>query len=294
MDKSVRVELDGKKLALTNLDKVLYPATGTTKSEIVDYYRQIAPVMLPHLRNRALTLVRAPDGPDGEVFFEKRCPPHHPEWIREFGPQNNCCVDNTAGLVWLANLAAIELHTLQAAQDNPDQPLGVMFDLDPGPPADLAKCCEVALHLREVLEGLDLQSLCKTSGGEGLHIYIPLHTKTTATKTKEFALAVGHLLAEHFPEDVLTDMKKAKRVGKVFIDWSQNDDAKTTVAPYSLRLGKQPMVSTPITWKDVEQVAEHGDASDLAFDKDAVLARVEKLGDLYEPALHLKQNLPEL
>ncbi len=294
MGEKVHIKVGTRELTVTNLDKVLYPATGTTKGQLIKYYERIAPYMLPHLKDRPLTLVRAPNGVDSEYFFEKHAPSHRPDWIRTGGPQNNCVADSTASLVWFANLAAVELHMLQATIKKPDRPLGIIFDLDPGPPSDLAHACSVALRLREMLQNLNLESVAKTSGGKGLHMYVPLHTPCTEDQTKSFAKAVGGLLAKYHPGEVLTDMPKAKRTGKIFIDWSQNDDAKTTIAPYSTRLAQQPMVSTPVTWEEVEAVVRTEDASNLAFDIDTILERVDQIGDVYAPALSLKQKLPDL
>ncbi|MFN8037405.1 MAG: non-homologous end-joining DNA ligase [Acidimicrobiia bacterium] len=286
------VDVGGRRLVLTNLDKVLYPETGFTKAAVIDYAARIAPVMLPHLAGRALTLVRCPDGVAGERFFEKRCPPHRPDWIRTGGEQDNCLVDEPAGLVWLANLAALELHTLQARVDDPDRPLGVVFDLDPGPPADVRACCRVALELRELLGRLDLEAYVKTSGGKGLHLFVPLHTPVTDDDTKGFALATGRLLAQRDPDSVVVEMAKERRRGRVFVDWSQNDRNKTTVAPYSMRALPRPTVSTPVTWEEVEDATARDDPSALGFETADVLARVEARGDMWAGALELRQHLP--
>jgi bifunctional non-homologous end joining protein LigD len=288
------VEIDGRRLVLTNLDKVLYPETGLTKAGVIEYAARIAPAMLPHLEQRALTLVRCPDGVDGERFFEKRCPPHRPGWIRTGGDQNNCLIDEPAGLVWLANLAALELHTLQARVDAADRPLGVVFDLDPGPPAGVRDCCRVALELRGLLDQLALRAVVKTSGGKGLHVFVPLHTVATDDETKGFALAVGQLLARQSPESVVVAMAREQRRGKVFVDWSQNDRNKTTIAPYSLRALPRPTVSTPITWDEVASTAGVGSVDSLRFECSDVLARVAEHGDLFADALRLEQELPGL
>jgi bifunctional non-homologous end joining protein LigD len=300
---NVEVEVDGRRLSVSNLDKVLYPATGFRKGDVIDYYRRIAPVMLPHLRRRAPTLVRAPNGPDGQVFFEKRCPGHHPDWIAttlvgKYGRHRGyeaCLIDDLAALVWVANLAALELHAHQATVDEPDRPTAVVIDLDPGAPAGIIDCCRVALEIRDVLTRLDLDAVVKTSGGKGLHLSIPLNSAgVTADDTTRFALAIGNFLEQSDPRRVTTEMTKAKRPGKVFVDWSQNARFKTTVAAYSLRIRPEPSVSTPITWKEVEEAFDTGVESGLVFDAPAVLERVDDVGDLYAPNLELEQQLPDL
>jgi bifunctional non-homologous end joining protein LigD len=300
---NLEVEVDGRRLSVSNLDKVLYPATGFRKGDVLDYYRRIAPVMLPHLRRRAPTLVRAPDGPDGQVFFEKRCPRHHPDWIPttlvgKYGRHRGyeaCLIDDLPALVWVANLAALELHAHQATVDEPDRPTAVVLDLDPGPPAGVIDCCRVALEIRDVLTRLELDAVVKTSGGKGLHISIPLNSDgVTADDTSRFALAIGNFLEQRDPRRVTTEMTKAKRPGKVFVDWSQNARFKTTIAAYSLRIRPEPSVSTPIAWTEVEEAFDTGVESGLVFDAPAVLDRVDEIGDLYAPNLELEQQLPDL
>jgi bifunctional non-homologous end joining protein LigD len=231
----VSVEVDGRELSLSNLDKALYPAAGFCKADVVDYYRRIAPVMLPHLAGRPPTLVRAPDGAHGERFFEKRCPPHHPKWVRVSEPlepnggQRSCIVEDLPTLVWLANLAALELHTNQWRLPDVNTPQAVVLDLDPGAPADVLDCCRVALELRELLEHLGMIAVVKTSGGKGLHISVPLNgsrskkARVDHHDTKEFALALGQLLVARDKKHVTVEMAKADRLGKVFVDWCQND-----------------------------------------------------------------------
>jgi bifunctional non-homologous end joining protein LigD len=286
------IEVDGRRLDLSNLEKVLYPAAGFTKAQVIDYYARVAPAMLPHLAGRALTLVRCPDGVEGERFFEKRCPPHHPDWIPEVGGLRSCEVRELAALVWLANLAALELHTLQARADEPGRPTAVVFDLDPGPPAGVLDCCRVALELRELLDELGLEAVVKTSGSKGLHLSIPLHTAVNADVTKAFALTIGRVLASRDPKRIVTDMRKELRRGRVFVDWSQNDEHKTTVAAYSLRIQPRPTVSTPVTWQEVEDALEMADPDALTFETAAVLERVAELGDLYVANVELEQELP--
>jgi bifunctional non-homologous end joining protein LigD len=301
MAKGQKVEIDGRELTLSNLDKVLYPAAGFRKADVIDYYRRIAPWLLAHLDGRPPTLVRAPDGPAGNRFFEKNCPGHHPEWVdtapgnEATGGTKGCIVDDVPTLVWLANLAALELHTHQWTLADPAHSTAMVIDLDPGDPATIIDCCRVALDLRVTLTQLGLESVVKTSGGKGLHLSVPvIGSDATDEETKRFALALGQLLESRDPERVLVDMTRAKRPGKVFIDWSQNDRHKTTVCAYSLRLRDQPSVSTPIAWSEVEAALEGGDPDALAFDARAVLERVEEHGDLYADSLSLQQKLPAL
>jgi bifunctional non-homologous end joining protein LigD len=296
-----KVEIEGRELTLSNLDKVLYPKAGFRKADVIDYYRRIAPFVLPHLAGRPPTLVRAPNGPDGPRFFEKNCPSHHPEWVdtaagnEATGGTKGCVVDDLPTLVWLANLAALELHTHQWTLADPTHPTAMVIDLDPGEPATIVDCCRVALELRDTLARLDLHCVVKTSGGKGLHLSVPVHgSEATDDDTKKFALALGQLLESRDPKRVLVDMKRAKRPGKVFIDWSQNDRHKTTVCVYSLRLRDRPTVSTPVDWPEVEAASESGDADALTFDAPAALERVAALGDLYAESLTRRQALPAL
>ena len=296
-----KIEIEGRELTLSNLDKVLYPAVGFRKSDVIDYYRRIAPFVLPHLAGRPPTLVRAPDGPDGPRFFEKNCPSHHPEWVdtapgnEATGGTKGCLVDDLPTLVWLANLAALELHTHQWTLADPGRPTAMVIDLDPGPPATIVDCCRVAIELRDTLAQLDLQCVVKTSGGKGLHLSVPiLGSDATDDDTKRFALALGQLLESRDPKRVLVDMKRDKRPGKVFIDWSQNDRHKTTVCVYSLRLRDRPTVSTPLAWPEVEAALDAGAEDALTFDAPATLARVDEHGDLYADSLTLHQSLPAL
>ncbi len=296
-----KVEIEGRELTVSNLDKVLYPAAEFRKSDVIDYYRRIGPTMLPHLAGRPPTLVRAPDGPDGPRFFEKNCPSHHPAWVETFpgheatGNTKGCLIEEVPALVWLANLAALELHTHQWTLADPTRPTAMVIDLDPGEPATIIDCCRVALDLRDTLEQLELKCVVKTSGGKGLHLSVPIHgADATDEDTKRFALALGQLLESRDPDRVLVDMKRDKRPGKVFIDWSQNDRHKTTVCAYSLRLRDLPTISTPLAWSEVEAALDSGDGDALAFQSAAVLARVEAYGDLYAGSLSLHQELPAL
>jgi bifunctional non-homologous end joining protein LigD len=291
----VTVQIGERTLKLTNLDKVLYPAVGLTKAGIVDYYARIAPVILPHLHERPLTLVRYPNGVDAPSFFEKRRPPHAPAWIPSGGELGSVLCEEPAALVWLANLAALELHTHQHRESAPDLPSAVVLDLDPGPPATVLDCARVALDVRALLERLGLVAAVKTSGSKGLHLSIPIAVgEADDDATKAFALALGNILATAAPDRVTTLMAKERRPGKVFVDWSQNDRHKTTVAAYSLRARHRPTVSTPVSWDEVSDAADGADESTLEFEATAVLARVDQLGDLYAAGLGPPQELPVL
>jgi len=297
---SVEVEVGGRQLKLSNFDKVLYPEAGYTKGQVIDYYTRIAPVLLPHLQRRALTLKRYPNGVDGQFFYEKNCPKHRPPWVdtlsvwsaRNKADVNYCLIDELAGLVWVANLASLELHTSLSRAADIQQPTMLVFDLDPGPPATVVECGRVAFWLREVLEDLGLQAFPKTSGSKGLQIYVPLNTPVTYDEAKPFAHALAKLLEQQHPQDVLSVMTKELRTGKVFIDWSQNDDSKTTVCVYSLRARPRPTVSTPVSWDEVERVVATGNPDDLVFEADALLERVEAHGDLFALLNELEQSLP--
>ncbi|HEV3511578.1 MAG TPA: non-homologous end-joining DNA ligase [Candidatus Sulfotelmatobacter sp.] len=296
------VEIQGRQLKLSNLQKVLYPSTGFTKKDVIDYYVRIAPAMLPHLTGRALTRKRYPDGVDGEPFFEKNAPMHKPDWVKtapiwsEGGHRtvNYILANDLPTLVWLANLAALELHPSLALAKDIKCPTEMVFDLDPGPPADIVQCCQVAMWLREIFEHFGIQSFPKTSGSKGLQLYVPLNTPTTFDATKLFSRALAQLLEQEHPEHVVSDMKKKIRTGKVLVDWSQNDEHKTTVAVYSLRARQHPTASTPVTWDEVERALKKKDAGLLVFEAPQVVARFDKMGDLFEPVLELKQKLPDL
>ncbi len=292
----VRTEVGGRTLTLSNLDKVLYPATGFTKAGVIDYYARISGAMLPHLARRAVTMVRWPNGVEGKSFFEKRCPPHAPDWVETalaYEDVESCVIDEVAALVWTANLAALELHTLQATVDDPDHPTSLVLDLDPGAPADVLDCARVALELRTMLDQLGLVSVVKTSGGKGLHLAVPV-TGSDAEATKAFARALGQLLAKQDPDRVTILMARDLRPGKVFVDWSQNDRHKTTVCAYSLRARARPMVSTPVSWDEVSDALDADDPAALEHDVESALERVERLGDLYADNLMVRQELPEL
>jgi bifunctional non-homologous end joining protein LigD len=299
-----QVEVEGRELKLTNLDKVLYPKAGFTKGEVVDYYAKVAPAMIPHLTGRAVTLRRFPEGVEDldAAFFEKRCPKHRPKWVKtarvEAGPHAGkidfCVCDGLPTLVWMAQLAAIELHPSLSLSRAPKRPTVLAFDLDPGPPADIVDCCRVAIRLRDLFGHFDVGCFPKTSGSKGLQVYVPLNDRDSYEKTKPFAKAIAQLLEKQTPDRVVSKMKKVEREGKVFVDWSQNHQRKTTIAVYSLRARERPTVSTPVTWEEVEAVADSGDGSPLVFEADAVLERIERHGDLFAPVLELQQELPEL
>ncbi len=296
------IEVGGRTLKLTNLDKVLYPATGFTKGQVIDYYARIAPVLVPHLAGKPLTLKRYPNGVDEIPFFEKNATKHRPEWVKTApiwseGNQRNVnyiLADDLATLVWVANLAAIELHPSLSLANDVDCPRMMVFDLDPGPPANIVQCCQVATWLRAIFEHFNLESFPKTSGSKGLQIYVPLNTKTSYDETKPFAHALARLIESEHRHLVVSDMKKAVRVNKIFVDWSQNDGHKTTISVYSLRARQRPTVSTPVTWEEVERALKKKDAGLLVFESHQALERVEKMGDLFAPVLSLKQKLPKL
>ena len=292
------VEVEGRRLKVSNLGKVLYPATGFTKAEVIDYYVRVAPAILPHVADRGVTLRRFPDGVDGESFFEKRCPSHRPDWIGTFpgpGDRNGtigyCALDSTAALAWSANLAALEIHAPMARGEDIEAPTMCVFDLDPGAPAAMAECAQVALDIRGVLDDLGLSCLAKTSGSKGMQLYVPLNRPHTHEHCSGFAQAVAQTLERHHGDRVTSVMRKSLRPGKVFIDWSQNSRHKTTVAVYSLRARPEPTVSTPVTW---DEVADAASGAPLRFDAPAVLARVAVDGDLFAPAATLEQDLPPL
>jgi bifunctional non-homologous end joining protein LigD len=301
---SRQVEVDGRELKLTNLDKVLYPKAGFTKGEMVDYYAKVAPAIVPHLSGRAVTLRRFPEGVDDldAAFFEKRCPKHRPKWVRtarvEAGPRAGkidfCVCDSLPTLIWMAQLAAIELHPSLSLSRAPKRPTVLAFDLDPGPPADIVECCRVALRLRDLFGHFEVECFPKTSGSKGLQVYVPLNGRVSYERTKPFAKAIAQLLEKQTPDRVVSKMKKVEREGKVFVDWSQNHQRKTTICVYSLRARERPTASTPITWDEVTHAAENEDAASLVFEAGDVLERLKDHGDLFAPVLELEQELPEL
>lgn len=296
-----QMRVGGRTLSVSSLDKVFYPKTGFTKGAMLDYYARIAPVLLPHLKNRPITLKRYPDGVKGEFFYEKQCPSHAPEWIRTTPVSrsdgkiiNYCLLNDKASLLWAANIANLELHPFTHMAANPQRPLALVFDLDPGPPANVLDCAQVAIWLRDFFAQLGLTSLVKTSGSKGMQMVVPLNTATHYDKTKAAAHAIAQALAGRFPDKVTSEMKKSLRTGKVFIDWSQNDDKKTTVGVYSLRAKETPAVSTPVSWDEVADALDTKQAARLSFTAAEVLERVEQDGDLFAPVLKLRQKLPDL
>jgi bifunctional non-homologous end joining protein LigD len=302
MPASTIVDVAGRKLKLSNLEKVLYPAAGFTKGQVLDYYVRIAPVLVPHLAGRPLTMKRYPEGVDQEYFFEKNAPMHRPDWVKTapiWSGSNRRTIhyilaNDLATLVWIANLASIELHPSLSLAAEIATPTMIVFDLDPGPPANIIQCAQVGVWVRDIFAHFGLQSFPKTSGSKGLQVYVPLNTPTSYEQTKPFAHAVARLLEQEHPGLVVSDMKKAVRTNKVFVDWSQNDEHKTTISIYSLRARERPTVSTPVTWEEVEGALEKKDPRRLVFESKDVRARVEKMGDLFAPVQTLQQKLPKL
>jgi len=301
MSDKAELIVEGRRIQVSNLDKVLYPKVGFTKGEVIDYYIRIAPVLLRHLENRPLTMKRYPNGVDAEFFYEKNCPVHRPKWVKTakvWSEGNNrtmdyCLANDLPTLVWAANLADLELHTSLAHKSNVARPTVMVFDLDPGAPADIVQCCQVGLWLRDLLSKMRLKSFAKTSGSKGLQVYVPLNTSVTFDQTKNLSRELAeHLEGEHV-DLVTAKMSRALRKGKVFVDWSQNDEHKTTICVYSLRAKEEPTVSTPVTWDEVANCLKKKKADLLRFRSDKVLARVEKLGDLFAPVEKLKQKLPK-
>ncbi|MEY2409980.1 MAG: bifunctional non-ous end joining protein LigD [Verrucomicrobiota bacterium] len=298
--KTANLTVEGRTLEVSNLDKVLYPKNGFTKGDVINYYIHVAHVLLPHLRDRPLTLKRYPNGVEGEFFYEKRCPGFRPSWLKTApvwseGNQATihfCLANDLPSLVWAANLADLELHTSLGRRQKIDRPTAMVFDLDPGPGADILKCAEVGLALRELLQKKSLKSFAKTSGSKGLQIYVPLNTTATFDQTKACARTIAEKLARERPEKVVSQMAKKVRQNKVYIDWVQNDPHKTTVCVYSLRAKENPTVSTPVAWDEVEKALKKGRAADLVFQAPDVIDRVKRRGDLFAPVLELKQKLP--
>ena len=291
------VEIDGRTLKLSNLDKVLYPEVGFTKGEVIDYYARIAPTMLTHVGDRGITMRRFPNGVDDKSFFEKRCPKHRPEWLGVCpGPGDHggaidyCRLADRPSVVWAANLAALEIHVPMARCGDIETPCMIVFDLDPGEPAAMTECAEVGLWIRDVLEGLELQCFAKTSGSKGLQVYVPVNGQPlTHEQASSFAHAVAQAMEKHHGDKVLSVMRKELRKNKVFIDWSQNSRHKTTIGAYSLRARPHPTVSTPVTWDEVDAAAT---GEPLSFEAPEVLERVESMGDLWESTATLVQTVP--
>jgi bifunctional non-homologous end joining protein LigD len=301
MSTKTQLKIGGRTVDVSNLDKIFYPKTGFTKGQVIDYYINISPWLLPHLKSRPVTLKRYPNGVEGFFFYEKQIPASHPEWVkttnvkRKDGSEINYCLfDSLPVLVWAANLADLELHTFLHRAPAIETPTMVAFDLDPGSSADIVLCCKVGLWLKAMFSKLKLESFAKTSGSKGLQVYVPLNIRATYEKTKAFAHAVAETLEREFPETVVSKMQKNLRAGKVLVDWSQNDPHKTTVCVYSLRAKDHPTVSTPVTWDEVAMTLKRKNARLLTFEVGDVLKRVKKHGDLFAPVLKLKQKLPAL
>ncbi|EAX47113.1 DNA primase-like [Thermosinus carboxydivorans Nor1] len=294
------VIIEGVELRLSNLEKIFYPRTGFTKGQVIDYYVRIAPVLLPHLANRPLTLKRYPDGAQAAFFYQKQCPKHRPKWLKTapvWSEHNNdhinfCLVNDLPSLVWVVNLATLELHTSLSLATNTACPTMMVFDLDPGPPATIIECAQVALWLKTFFDHQGLLAFPKTSGAKGLQVYVPLNTPTDYATSKHFAHVLAKLLEREHPGQVVSKMTKSLRTGKVLVDWSQNDEHKTTVCVYSLRAREYPTVSTPVAWEEVDEAWQKKDPRLLTFDPDKVLARVDRYGDLFAPVTTLKQSLP--
>ncbi len=296
------IAIGGRRVKLSNRDKVLYPEAGFTKGQVIDYYAAIGPTLVRHTAGRPLTLKRYPDGVAGKYFYEKRCPTHRPDWVataavwsgRSAGEIDYCLANDVPTLVWAANLASIELHTSLSIADDLTRPTAVVFDLDPGDGADVVDCARVALWLRELFDAIGLQTLVKGSGSKGLQAYVPLNSQTSYDETKPFAQAVAELLERQHPELVVSRMSKHLRSGRVFIDWSQNDQHKTTVSVYSLRASARPTVSAPLTWEEVERGLATSDPGSLFFAADEMTDRLAVHGDLFAPLVDLVQHLPKL
>jgi len=298
--KKTQVDVDGRRLELSNLEKIFYPKVKFTKAQVIDYYARIAPALLPHLKNRPVSLKRYPDGVTGSYFFEKQAPSHRPTWIETTPVESEdrridyCMINDLPALVWTSNLANLELHTFLHCAPKIEIPTMLAFDLDPGEGTDILLCAQVGLWIRDLLEELGIASFPKTSGSKGLQLYVPLNIPIDYDKTKAFAHALAERLESDHPDQIVSKMQKRLRIAKVFVDWSQNDEHKTTVTVYSLRAKDRPTVSTPVTWEEVELALRKKDPKQLVFEWHEVLERVEKNGDLFEPVLKLQQRLPSL
>lgn len=302
MGKKTALEIAGKTLQVSNLDKLMYPEAGFTKADVINYYIKASEYMLPHLKDRPFTLKRYPEGVAGEHFYEKDAPSHTPDWVKlatiprkgRKGDINYIMINDLPALVWAANLASLEMHVFLARYPKIQQPTSVVFDLDPGEPADILDCAQVAVWIRDIAQGLKLESFVKASGSKGLQLYIPLNTTVTYEQTQPFAKAIAELLEREHPDRVESEMKKELRKGKVFIDWSQNSEFKTTVCVYSMRAKREtPFISLPFTWEEVVKACKNDDATSFYYEPKAALERLEKVGDLFEPVLKVKQKLPK-
>jgi len=301
MSAKQQVQVDDRTLTLSNLDKVLYPAAHVVKADVLDYYSRVSQWLLPHLAGRPVTLKRYPDGVDGEAFYEKQAPRFTPDWVvtapvpRRAGGADirYVVINDRATLLWCANLASLELHPFLHRSTALDTPTSMIFDLDPGEGTSVVDCARIAMLLRDRLERLGLQTVPKLSGSKGIQVYAPLNTPVTYARTKPFARGIAEAMARELPEHVVSEMARNLRPGKIFIDWSQNSDFKTTVAVYSLRAKRErPFVSLPITWEELEDIARNHDPDRLCLEPKAALQRLETVGDLFAPVLKLKQKLP--
>jgi bifunctional non-homologous end joining protein LigD len=297
----LEVDVAGRPVTVANLDKLMYPSAGFTKWDVISYYARIAPAMLPHVRDRPLTLKRFPDGVGGAYFYEKNCPSYRPDWVatvaiwteRAQEDFDYCVISEPGTLVWLANLADLEIHPFLGKRDALDRPTSMVFDLDPGAPAGLLEACEVALWLRGLFDQLGLQAYIKGSGGKGLHLFVPLNSGATYEDVQPFARGVAETLERRFPERIVSTQNRAKRPGKVLIDWGQNARHKTTAAVYSLRARDRPTVSMPLEWEEIQQAVDEGDSDSLVFVAGEATTRIEERGDVFAPVLSLVQELPE-
>jgi bifunctional non-homologous end joining protein LigD len=297
---TTQLEIEGQAITISNPDKVLYPANAFTKIQVIDYYYRVSDYLLPHLKDRPVTLKRYPDGVKGQHFYEKQAPKYTPEWVKTFpvprqtgGMIDYILINDVGTLVWLANLANLEIHPFLHRAPKIDTPTYVVFDLDPGEGVDVLTCAEVSFELKDMLEQLGLESFAKVSGSKGMQLYVPLNTPVTYDHTGPFAHAVAELLEQRRPERVISKMTKSERAGKVFIYWSQNSEHKTTVAVYSLRAkSERPFVSMPVTWDQLKRAMKKGDSSGLYFEPEDALKRFKRTGDLFAPVLTLKQKLP--
>jgi bifunctional non-homologous end joining protein LigD len=295
------IQLGGREIALSNLEKTYFPESGFTKGEVIAFYREVAKTILPHLRDRPLTMKRYPDGIEGKFFYEKNAPVHTPEWVKTFAvPRseggsdiNYILCNDQATLIWVANLGDIEKHVLLARVPDLNQPTAIVFDLDPGEPADILDCGRVALHLKGLFDALKLESFVKVSGSKGLHMSVPLNSKATYEMTQPFAKTVAELVEQQLPDQVVSAMAKTLRRGKVLIDWSQNSDFKTTVCVYAMRAkAGGPFISMPITWQELAKAVKSGKRDSLSFTPAAAIKRLQRVGDLFAPVLKLRQKLP--
>jgi bifunctional non-homologous end joining protein LigD len=296
----VEVDVDGRRLRLTNLRKVLYPAAGTTKAHVLDYYARIAPTLLPHLHGRAMTLKRYPDGVAGPHFYDKHCA-GRPPWVdtlpmwsdRKREDISFCRLDETASLLWSVNFGNLEMHPLLSVAPDFDTPTAVVFDLDPGEPAGILDAAEIALLLRDMLAGVGLESFAKSTGSKGVQVYVPLNTRVDFDASKTFARSVAEIMAGRLADRVTATVDKRLRAGKVLVDWGQNDRHKSTVAAYSLRAKlDRPTVSLPLDWQELTAAIDAAQPDEFLVPPQATLERVARREDTFAPVLSLQQRLP--